>query len=112
MLSFSKPISSIRAAPASVTDSGVSRALGIRQRLVEERLGQREDSIRCLGVRVVTGTLDDGELTEAPGQISDDLLALGAGVGPVGVETALDDQDRAGDVGQLRAGVGRAGLAH
>src|SRR3954454_23423262 len=100
MLRFSKPISSIRAAPASVTDSGVSRALGIRERLVEERPGECEDLIRCLRVRVVAGALDDDELTEAPGQISDDLLALGAGIGPVGVGAALDDQDRAGDIGQ------------
>jgi hypothetical protein len=68
----------------------VSRALGIGQRLVEEGPGQREDLIRCLGVRVVTGTLDDGELTETNGQVGDDLLALGAGIGPVGGEAALD----------------------
>jgi len=81
-------MSSTRAEPASVTDAGVSPHLGIGQRCGEERQSEREDLVGGLGVRVVTGTVDDHQLTETGGQIGDDLLALGARVGPVGVEVA------------------------
>ena len=72
-----------------------------RQEHPESQEGQDhgEQRIGCLGVRVVTDTVQDDELAAARRQVGDDLLALGSRVGPVGVEAALDDQDRAGDVG-------------
>src|SRR3954471_12641622 len=112
MPSWSNPTSSTRAAAASVTAAAVSPALGTAGRLGQERQGQCEDLVGGLGVRVVAGAVDHGQLTEAGGQVGDDLRPFGAGVGPVGVQAAFDDQDRAGDVGELGSGVGGLGLAH
>jgi len=63
MLSCANPISSASMAPASVTEAGASPALGMRQHLGQEWQGQREQLIGRLGVRVVTDTLQDNQLT-------------------------------------------------
>ena len=97
MLSRSKPISSASAAPASVTVAGSRPALGtaVPVRSGRGTAGEGEERVGGLGVRVVPGAVDDGELAEAGGQVGEDAFALGAGVGPVGVEAALDDEDGA-----------------
>src|SRR5690606_10760757 len=105
MLRPSTPTSSASAAPAAVTAAGVSPALGTGERSGEEGQGEGEDLLEGLGVGVVARALDDGEPSEALGQVGEDALALGARVDPVGVGAALDDEDGAGDVRQLRAGV-------
>ena len=61
---------------------------------------------------VVPGTLDQLRATESRGQGGDDRLALGLRRDPVRIERALHDEHRAGDVGEPRTGVGRAGPAH
>lgn len=63
-------------------------------------------------MRVVPGALDHLKAAEAGGQGIDDGRTLGVRVGPVGVERAHDDEDRAADVAELRADVGRGAAAH
>ena len=65
---------------------------------------------RVLYVRVVPGALDHLQAAQAGGQVGDDGLTLGLGLGPVGVGAALDDQDWASDVAQLLSGVDGGGL--
>src|SRR4051794_5042729 len=112
MLRRANPTSSAKTAPASTTDAGCSRVLATGQRSGEEGEDQGENLVRSLHVRVVTGAVDHDELADTGGQVGDDLLALRAGVGPVGVEAAFDDEHRGGDVGELLAGVGGLRLAH
>ena len=55
MLRPSSPVSSARAAAASVTAAAVSPALGTGEGGGEEGQGQPEDLVGGLGVRVVPG---------------------------------------------------------
>src|SRR3954465_4324667 len=100
MLSWWSPISSARAAPSAVTAAALSPALGTCGDSGDEGQHEGEDLLRGLGVRIVAGALDEGEFAESVRQVGEDAFALGAGIGPVGVGAALDDQDRAADVGK------------
>src|SRR4051812_7653716 len=101
MLSWSKPTSSASRAAASVTDAGASPALGTRQDLREEGQRDRQHLVRGLGVGVVAGAVEDGQLAEVARELGDDLLSLRPGVDPVGVQAAHDDEDGTADVPQL-----------
>ena len=58
-------------------------------------------------MRVVPGAVDHRGRARPGRQGGDHRVALGPGVGEVGVQRAHDDQGRALDIGQLRGGVGR-----
>ena len=55
------------------------------QRLGQERKCYGEKLIGCLGVWVVTDSVEDGYLADAGGQIGDNAVAFGSGVREIGI---------------------------
>src|SRR5450631_4638671 len=100
-VSWSGPTSSASSAAAATTRSVVRPALGTSGVRLEEGEHERSHLVGELVVRVVPSTLDHLKATEAGRQGSNDRRALGVRVGPVGVERAHHDQDRAADVAEL-----------
>ena len=74
--------------------------------LLEERNHQLGHRIGGLRVWVVPGAVDHRGRAHPGRHGRHDRVALGLGVGEVGVQRAHDDQGGALDVGQLRGGVG------